>query len=102
MVKFNSTMQKPIIHYRPMLKLTEKNIFCAKIFFRPGRFWMFSKRDMKKWDFFNVWIIVEVVSFNRIYYIYTSFENLENYLEHEKKTNWIISSVLLAFSNRKK
>ena len=63
---------------------------------------MFSKRDMKKWDFFNVWIVVEVVSFNRIYYIYTSFENLENYLEHEKKMNWIISSVLLAFSNRKK
>ena len=85
-----------------MLKLTEKNIFCAKIFFRPGRFWMFSKRDMKKWDFFNVWIVVEVVSFNRIYYIYTSFENLENYLEHGKKPNWIISSGLLAFSNRKK
>ena len=84
MVKFTSTMQKPIIHYRPMLKLTEKNIFLANIFFRPGRFWMFSKREMKKWDFFNVWIVVEVVSFNRIYYIYTSFENLENYLEHGK------------------
>ena len=77
-------MQKPIIHYRPMLKLTEKNIFLAKIFFRPGRFRMFSKREMKKWDFLNVWTVVEVVSFNRIYYIYTSFENLENYLEHGK------------------
>ena len=102
MVKFTSTMQKPIIHYRPMLKLTEKNIFLSKFFFRPGRFWMFSEREMKKWYFFNVWIVVEVVSFNRIYYIYTSFENLENYLEHRKKPNWIISSGLLAFSNRKK
>ena len=84
MVKFTSTMQKPIILYRPMLKLTEKKNSWPQIFFRPGRFWMFSKREMKKWDFFNVWTVVEVVSFNRIYYIYTSFENLENYLEHEK------------------
>ena len=51
MVKFTSTMQKPCIHYRPMLKLTEKKKFLAKIFFRPGPFWMFSKREMKKWDF---------------------------------------------------
>ena len=67
-----------------MLKLTEKKEFLAKKFYRPGLFWMFSKRERKKWDFFNVWIVVEVVSFNRIYYIHTSFENLENYLEHGK------------------
>ena len=102
MVKFTFTMQKPILLYRPMLKLSEKNIFLVKIFFLLGRFRRFSTGDMKKLVFLNVWIIIGVVSFNRIYYIYTSFENLENYLEHGKKTKWIISSVLLAFSNRKK
>ena len=84
MAKFTSTMQKPFILYRPMLKLTKKINFLDKIFFLPGRFWRFSNGDMKKWDFLNVWVIVGVISFNRIYYIYTSFENLENYLEHGK------------------
>ena len=87
MAKFTSTMQKPFILYRPMLKLTKKINFLAKIFFLPGRFWRFSNGDMKKWDFLNVWVIVGVISFNRIYYIYTSFENLENYLEHAKKND---------------
>ena len=83
MVKFTSTMQQPfILLYN--VQTNWENKFLGQNVFLPGRFDGFQMGTWKN-EVFYIWVIIGVVCFNRIYYIiYTSFEHLENYLEHGK------------------
>ena len=67
-----------------MLKLSEKDIFSQNDFFQPCHFWGISNREIKKLNFFHVWMAIKVVCHIQIYCVYTSFQNLEIYLEPSK------------------
>ena len=77
-------MQNLVALHRPMLKLTENNFLGNFFHFHLAHFSAIPLGDIKKCDFFHFWITIKVVCLIQTYCMYTSFQNLENFLEHSE------------------